>query len=237
MKKLTLAVAALALVSCPAFAATHTGHDNSPPATHSDHMISETHTKKHHKTSEHYSHEKTGELSLGVGGSYSFAKDDYGTRMSDMGIAGGMQMMWHLNKHLAIGLDHTMMAPQAHSDFRGGAYDYNKLRAHHMGLAGKLTVFSWDKMSLYSPMGIGISKIELKSSGTRGGIPVAESADKWGMNFYIGAGMQYDLSDGLFVGLEYRYYMPFIKTDDLSRYGKDRYMDFHNIGLRMGMRF
>ena len=219
MKKLTLAVAALAFLSVQAFAGNHRGHENSPPA----------HPAAHH--------EKMGELSLGMGGNYSFAKDNRGTRMSDMGLAGGMQLMWHLNKHLAVGMDYTMMAPQAHSDFRDGAFDYNKLRAHHMDLAGKLTLLKGDKMSFYSPMGVGMSHISLKSSGTRDGAPVAESKDKWGMNFYIGAGMQYDLSDGLFVGVEYRYYMPFIKTDDLSRFGKDRYMDFHNIGLRMGMRF
>ena len=235
MKKLTLAVAALALVSLPAFAATHTGHDNSPPMN-TGHTMTDAHPMKHHKTA-HTSHDKMGELSLGIGGAYSFAKDDYGTRMSDMGLAGGMQLMWHMNKHLAIGFDYTMMAPQAHSDLRGGAYDYNKLRAHHIDLAGKLTVLNWDKMSIYSPMGVGMSKIALKASGTRGGVPVAGSNDKWGFNFYIGAGMQYDLTDDLFLGVEYRYYMPFIKGDDLSSYGKDRYMDFHNIGLRMGMRF
>ena len=130
-----------------------------------------------------------------------------------------------------------MMAPQAHSDSRDGGYDYSKLRVHHMDIAGKLTFAHWDKMSFYSPMGFGMSKIELKGSGAYDGVAVSESQDKWGMNFYLGLGMQYDLSDGLFVGLEYRYYMPFIKTEDLTRYGKDRYMDFHNIGLRMGMRF
>ena len=57
------------------------------------------------------------------------------------------------------------------------------------------------------------------------------------MNFYIGAGLQYDLTCDLFVGLEYRYYMPFIKTDDLNSYGKNRYMDFHNVSLLIGMRF
>ena len=237
MKKLTLAVAALALLVSSAVAANHTGHDSSPPKAHTGHTMSHNNTMPyatmHHKNT----HDKKWESSLGIGGSYSFAKDNYDARMSDMGLAGGMQIMRHMNKYLALGLDYTMMAPQAHSDSRGGDYDYSKLRAHHMDLAGKLTVAHWNKMSFYSPMGIGMSRLELKSGGTRDAVTTSESKDKWGFNFYIGAGMQYDLTDDLFVGLEYRYYMPFVKTEDLSSYGKDHYMDFHNVGLRMGMRF
>ncbi len=273
MKKLTLAIAALAAMTTSAIAAHHTGHDSSPPmnvvrtdkivkydktttndmgttqegsmkhtqttAKHGTKVISES--SYHHHTpsakAKAMEADKKMELSLGVGGAYSFAKDNADVRMSDMGLSGGVQMMWHMNKYLALGLDYTMMAPQAHSDSRNGGYNYSKLRAHHMDLAGKLTFANWHKMSFYSPMGIGMSNIELKGSGARDGLPVSESKDKWGMNFYLGLGMQYDLTNDLFVGLEYRYYMPFIKTDDLSRYGKDRYMDFHNVGLRMGMRF
>ena len=272
MKKLTLAVAALALLLSPAIAANHTGHDSSPPmnvvqtdkmvkyektttddmgtttqgsmkhtqttAAHGTKVISESSYHHHTPSAKAMANDKKRELSLGLGGAYSFAKDNADARISDLGLAVGAQMMWHANKYLALGLDYTMMAPQAHSNNRGGGnYNYSKLRAHHIDLAGKLTLGRWHKMSFYSPMGIGLSKIALKSSGTRDGVTTSESKDKWGMNFYIGAGLQYDLTDDLFLGLEYRYYMPFIKTEDLSRYGKDKYIDFHSAFLRMGMRF
>ena len=174
---------------------------------------------------------------MGFGGSYSFAKDNYGTRLSDMGLAGNAQLLWRLNPHLAIGLDYTMMAPQPHGDLRGGDYQYDKLRAHHISLAGKYTLNAWDKMNVYIPMGVGASHLSLKGSGTRDGIPSTQSESKWGMGFYIGLGTQYNLTDDLFMGLEYRYHMPFVKGDDLNRYGRDRSIDFHSAMLRMGMRF
>lgn len=248
MKKLTLAIAALGLLYGPAFATHHRGHDTSPPP-HETHAVTSQvdHTRKMHVGNGHVAHkadpshtdmhDKKWEVSVGVGGSYSFAKDTYDARISDMGLAGGVQMLWNANKHLALGFDYTMMAPQSHSNNRGGNYNYSKLRAHHMGLAGKFTFANWHKMSFYSPMGIGMSNLRLKGSGTRDGVTTSENKDKWGMNFYIGAAMQYDLTDDLFIGLEYRYYMPFIQTDDLNKYGKDRYMDFHTAFLRMGMRF
>lgn len=196
------------------------------------------HDYHHHTPSDMaVSNDKKWESSIGLGGSYSFAKDSYDARISDMGLAAGMQFMWRANPHLAFGLDYTMMAPQHRSNNRGGHYDYKNLRAHHMSVAGKYTINAWDKINFYIPMGVGASKISLKGSGIRDGVASSQSDSHWGVSLYAGLGMQYTLTDDLFLGVEYRYYMPFIKTNDLNDYGKDRYMDFHGAFLRLGMRF
>ena len=51
-------------------------------------------------------------------------------------------------------------------------------------------------------------------------------------------GLQYNLSKDIFMGLEYRYTVAFVKADDLNRYyGKDNYLQFHSAFFRIGTRF
>lgn len=182
--------------------------------------------------------DKKAELSLGLGGTYSYAKDDYGARLSNTGLAGSLQMLWHLNPHFALGADYTMLAPQSRDNAaRGGSYQYRDLRAHSLALAGKWTVNAWDRLNLYVPMGLGATHVGLKGSGVRDGAYSSDSDGKWGLGLFAGLGLQYNLTDTVFMGLEYRYHLAFVKSDDLNRFGKDKNLDFHSAMLRVGMRF
>lgn len=211
-------------------------HTQTTPA-HGTRVISESSYKHHTPSAMARSHELKRELTLGMGGSYSFAKDSKGARLSDMGLSGGVQMMWHTSPHLAIGMDYAALTTQPRSNSRGGNYGDKHFHAHNLSLAGKLTLNPWSRMQVYVPMGVGMSQVSLKGAGTRDGVTSAESDHKWGLGMYAGLGMQYNLTDTLFMGLEYRYHLAFVKTDDLNRYGRDRYTDFHSAMLKVGMRF
>ena len=199
-----------------------------------------SHSQYHYHTPSQMAmaNDKRGEVSLGIGGTYSFAKDSYDARLSNTGLAGSMQLLWNTrHPRLAVGFDYSMLAPQHRSNSKGGNYSYKDLRAHNLSLAGKFTFNPWDRLNVYMPMGVGATHINLKGSGTREGVNSSESDNKWGMGLFAGLGVQYNLTEDLFMGLEYRYNFAFVKADDLNSYGKDRYMDFHSAFLKMGMRF
>lgn len=198
-----------------------------------------SHSSYHHHTPSTMakSHELDRELSLGIGGVYSFAKDSYDARLSNTGLAANVQMLWHATHHLALGLDYSALAPQHRRTSKGGEYGYKNLRSHNITMAGKLTLNPWNRMQIYMPMGVGMSQVSLKGSGTRDGVTSSESDHKWGLGLFAGLGLQYNLTESLFMGMEYRYNIAFVQSDDLNRYGKDRYLDFHSAMLKMGMRF
>lgn len=205
---------------------------------HGTRVVSHSEYRHHTPSTMAMAHDKKGEVSFGLGGSYSFAKDSYGARLSNTGLAASMQMLWNTHSpNLAIGFDYSMMAPQHRSTSKGGDYSYKNLRAHNLSLAGKFTINPWHRLNVYMPMGVGASYVSLKGSGTRDGVSTSDSDHKWGMGLFAGLGLQYNLTEDLFMGLEYRYNLAFVKSDDLNRYGKDRYMDFHSAFLKLGMRF
>ena len=209
-------------------------HTRTTP-THGTRVISQS-SYHHHTPSDKASQAEARELSFGIGGVYSFDKDDHGDRLSNTGMAGNVQMLWKSTDHLSLGLDYSILAPQ-HRSASGGNYRYKNLRAHNISFAGKLTFNPWHRMQVYMPMGIGASQVSLKGSGTRDGITSSESDHKWGVGLFAGLGMQYNLTNKVFMGLEYRYNLAFVKGDDLNRYGKNNYLDFHSAMLKVGMRF
>lgn len=182
--------------------------------------------------------DKKAEVSIGVGGAYSFDKDTEGARLSDMGMAYTGQVLWDMSDHLALGADYMLLTPNGRSNDRQGHYDYDTLRVNSIALAGKYTINAWDTWRLYIPMGVGAAQVRMKSSGTREGKYTSESTDEWGLDLFAGLGLQYNISQDVFIGLEYRYTVAFVKGDDLNRYyGKDNYMQFHSAFLRLGTRF
>lgn len=182
--------------------------------------------------------EKHAEISIGAGGSYSFAKDSYDARLSNIGLAGTAQVLWDMSDHFALGADYMLLTPHNRSNHRGGDYKYEKLRLNGVALAGKYTINAWDSMRLYIPIGVGAAQVRLKGQGTRDGEYTSQSSDKWGLDLFAGLGLQYNISPDVFVGLEYRYTVAFVKADDLNRYyGKDRYLQFHSAFFRVGTRF
>lgn len=207
-------------------------------AEHGTQVISETEYNNYTPTKTSYASDKKGEVSFGIGGTYSFAKDTYDARLSNTGLAASMQLLWNTKyPHLALGFDYSMLAPQHRSTSKGGDYSYKDLRAHNISLAGKFTINPDSRLNVYMPMGVGMSHVSLKGSGTREGVTDSESDKKWGLGLFAGLGLQYNLTEDLFMGLEYRYTLTFVKADDLTRYGKDRYVDFHSAALKLGMRF
>lgn len=182
--------------------------------------------------------EKKAEMSLGVGASYSFNKDTQDARFSNIGLAGTAQVLWDVSDHFALGADYMLLTPHSRNNHRGGDYKYEKLRLNGVALAGKYTINAWDSLSVYVPMGVGMANVRMKGYGTRGGEYTAQSSDKWGLDLFAGLGLQYNLTEDLFMGLEYRYTAAFVKSDDLNRYyGKDSYLRFHSAFLRVGTRF
>lgn len=202
-------------------------------------IISQTAYEDYSPSKMALANQKKGEVSLGVGASYTAAKDSAGARLSDVGWSGTAQVMWDMTDHLALGVDYMLLAPHSRNNHRGnGSYKYSDLRYNGVGLAGKYTLNAWDTWRVYIPMGVGAAQVRMKSAGKRGGVATAQSDDKWGLDLFAGLGLQYNLTKDLFMGLEYRYTVAFVKSDDLNRYyGKNQYFQFHGAFLRMGMRF
>ena len=179
--------------------------------------------------------EHRAEVSLGIGMAHSFNKDTEGMRMADIGLAATGQVLWDISDHFALGADYMMLAPDGRSS---NGYKYDPFRLHSIALAGKYTINAWDSWRVYVPMGVGAAQARLKSSGDRGGVHTAQSADKWGLDLFAGLGLQYNFNQDLFLALEYRYTVAFVKAEDLNRYyGKDNYLQFHSAFLRFGTRF
>ena len=179
--------------------------------------------------------EKRAEVSVGLGAAYSFNKDTQDMRMADMGLAATGQVLWDMSDHLSLGADYMLLTPDGRSS---EGYSYDRLRLNSIALAGKYTINAWDTWRIYVPMGVGAAQARLKTSGQRGGADASESSDKWGLDLFAGLGLQYNLSADLFLALEYRYTVAFVKAEDLNKaYGKDNYLQFHSAFLRLGMRF
>lgn len=178
---------------------------------------------------------KKGEISLGFGMSQSYSKDKHGTRFGELGMGGNAQILFRTTERLSLGLDYMLLMPH---DNKGAEFSYEKLRLNGVAFAGKFTLNPLDRLNFYVPMGIGMAQVRLKGYGERDGVYTSESRDKWGLDMFAGLGMQYNLSETTFLGLEYRYVVAFVTSDDLNRYyGKGHYLQFHNAFLKLGMRF
>ena len=201
-------------------------------------VISQTQYSDYTPSKMALANEKHAEVSIGLGASYSFNKDTTGARMTDLGLAATGQVLWDISDHFALGADYMLLNHSSRTNHRLGAYKYDKLRLNGIALAGKYTINAWDTWRLYIPVGVGAAQARMKSSGERNGEYTAQSADKWGLDLFAGLGLQYNLSADLFLALEYRYTVAFVKAEDLNKaYGKDYYLQFHSAFLRLGMRF
>lgn len=174
------------------------------------------------------------ELSVAAGESMLYNRDFSGERYGTNGFAADVSMLWDASNYLAVGVDYMMLHPRAktHGTAGGDERHYHGMYAHAISLAGKLTLNPWNSFKIYSPMGIGMMNARMKTEGI-----TSASEDHWGAAMYIGLGMQYDLTESLFAGLEYRYAFAWISDKHLTPNHRDRDLQFHNIMLRMGMRF
>lgn len=178
--------------------------------------------------------DKKTEISLAGGATMMTNKDNRDDKYGSIGLGTSVSMLYAMNNYLSVGVDYMMLHPKGktHND---GVQErhYHGMYAHDISLAGKLTFNPWDNFRIYSPMGVGMMNARMKT--------VIDGADdsenKWGAALYIGAGMQYDITDCMFAGLEYRYTYGFISDKDLSDQHKDRDLQFHTVMLRLGMRF
>ena len=204
---------------------------------HGTQLISQTEYADYTPSEMALANDKLMQVSVGMGGTYSFAKDSYGARLSNIGMAATGQVLWDMMDHLAVGVDYMMLLPQKHTNHRGGDYKYSDFRVHNIALAGKYTINAWDRFNFYLPMGVGAAQVHLKGAGTREGVNSVDRDEKWGLGLFGGVGMQYNFTPTLFMGLEYRYNVAFVKSEDLNPYGKDSTLRFHNAFLRVGMRF
>lgn len=174
------------------------------------------------------------EVSLAGGVTMPYNKDNRDGRYGKTGLAGSLSVLHNVNDYLAVGLDYMMLHP--HGRTHGNGLDqrhYHGMYAHNIAVAGKLTLNPWDNFQIYSPMGAGMMNARMKTviDGSD------DSENKWGAALYVGLGAQYDLTDCLFAGLEYRYTYGFISDKDLTSQHKDRDLQFHTLLLRVGMRF
>ena len=174
------------------------------------------------------------EISL-AGGMTSFVnKDNQDGRYGSTGIAGSVSALRNVSDYLAVGVDYTMLHPRSKTHNSGAAeVHYNGMYAHDISLAGKLTINPWNNLRVYSPMGVGMMNARMRTEAS--GLRVDD--DKWGAAFYIGAGIQYDVTCWMFAGLEYRYTYGFISDKDLTPLHKDDNLQFHTFMMRVGMRF
>lgn len=184
--------------------------------------------------------EKKVEASIGVGGSYSFNKDANDLRYSNMGLAGTAQVLWDIGSHFSLGADYMLLAPHNKTNYVPGStttYKHEKLRLSQIGLAGKYTINAWDTWRVYIPMGVGAANVRLASNGYDGTDYLSESANKWGVGLFAGLGVQYDICQDWFMGVEYRYSYAFIKDTKVTDFGRDKNFQFHSAFLRIGTRF
>ena len=174
------------------------------------------------------------EVSLAGGATRFSNEDNRGDRYGSVGLASSVSALYDVNDYLAVGMDYMMLHPQHKTRGTGAAErHYHGMYAHDISLAGKLTLNPWNNLRIYSPMGVGMMNARMKT--------VIDGSDdnrnKWGAALYIGAGMQYDVTDCMFAGLEYRYTYGWISDKDLTNQHKDRDLQFHTVMLRLGMRF
>ncbi len=170
------------------------------------------------------------EISLAGGATLLYNKDSRGDRYSKIGMGADVSMLKDVCTHLALGLDYMMLHPGSKT------YDgrhYHGIYAHNISLAGKFTLNPWDNFQVYLPMGFGMMNARMKT------VTDGETAgdNKWGASMYAGLGVQYDFTASLFAGLEYRYAYGWISDKNLTPFHKDKNVQFHNMMLRVGMRF
>lgn len=174
------------------------------------------------------------EVSIAAGQTYSYNKDNRNDRYGSNGMAGNVNMLWHMSPNFALGLDYMALHPSNKTYNRDGEFrNYDDIYLHAISLAGKYTLNAWDSWRVYIPMGWGMMNARMKANSDM----ARSSQDKWGTGFYAGLGLQYDITDDLFAGLEYRYTYAFISDSDLSAYGRDKDLQYHSAFLRVGMRF
>lgn len=172
------------------------------------------------------------EVSYAYGASYSPNEVKGGKNYAKTGQGAGVNMLWKATPHMAVGLDYMFLNPDGR-EYASEGVNFHQFRAHNIALAGKYTVNAWDNLRLYIPFGAGMMNARLKTdAGTE-----STSQDKWGASLYAGLGVQYDFCPYLFAGLEYRYVYAFISDKHLSNFGKDDNLQFHDVFLRLGMRF
>lgn len=174
------------------------------------------------------------EVSVAVGQTYSYNKDSRSDRYASNGMAGNVNMLWHLSPNFALGVDYMALHPSSKTYTRDGeTRNYDDIYLHAISLGGKYTLNAWNNWRVYIPMGWGMMNASMKTNSDS----LRSSNDKWGTGFYAGLGFQYDISARVFAGLEYRYTYAFISDKDLSSYGRDKDLQYHSAFLRVGMRF
>lgn len=178
--------------------------------------------------------DKALEVSYAFGGSYSTNEADGGKKYGKTGMGTGVNMLLKLTPHLGMGLDYMFLNPDGR-DFEsaGSRVNFHQFRAHNIAVAGKYTLNAWDNLRLYIPFGVGMMNARLKTDAGA----ASTSRDKWGASMYAGVGVQYDFCPSLFAGVEYRYVYSFISDKHLSNFGQDDNLQFHDVFLRIGMRF
>ena len=174
------------------------------------------------------------EISIAGGQTMLYNKDNRGDRYATNGLAAGISALHYMTDHLAVGVDYMMLHPREKTHGEGAEQrHYHGIYAHNISLAGELTLNPWDSLQVYVPMGVGMMNARMKT--------VVDGSDdgenKWGASMYAGLGVQYNLTDCMFAGLEYRYTFGWINDKDISPFYKDRNLQFHNVMLRLGMRF
>lgn len=176
--------------------------------------------------------DKAMEISYAFGGSYSTNEAKGGKKYGKTGMGTGVNMLFKLTPNLGMGLDYMFLNPDGR-EYDTQAVNFHQFRAHNIAVAGKYTVNAWDNLRLYVPFGVGMMNARLKTDAGA----ASTSSDKWGASMYAGVGVQYDFCPVLFAGLEYRYVYSFISDKHLSNFGKDDNLQFHDVFLRVGMRF
>lgn len=170
------------------------------------------------------------ELSIAAGATMPFNKDDRNDRYGKTGMSADVNLLKSVCPYLSLGLDYMMLHPSHRTH---GERHYHGNYAHNVSVAGKFTVNPWDSFQVYLPMGVGMMNARMKT--------VTDGSDngdnKWGASMYAGLGMQYDITATLFAGVEYRYVYGWVSDKDLTPYHKDKDLQFHNLMLRLGMRF
>jgi opacity protein-like surface antigen len=170
------------------------------------------------------------EVSLAGGMVMPFNKDSRNDRYGKNSLAGNINALKEFGPYFALGLDYMMLHPGSKTY---GERHYHGQYAHNISVAGKLTTNPWNSVQVYLPMGVGMMNARMKTV-----VDGSDTGDnKWGASMYAGLGVQYDITAALFAGLEYRYVYGWISDKDLTPFHKDRNLQFHNVMLRMGMRF
>ena len=170
------------------------------------------------------------ELSIAGGITMPHNKDNRGDHYGKNGLVANINALNHVGTHVAFGLDYMMLHPgsKTHAERH-----YHGEYAHNISIAGKFTLNPWDNFQIYVPLGGGMMNARMKTvvDGSD------KSENKWGASMYAGVGMQYDITAALFAGLEYRYVYGWISDKNLTPFHEDKNLQFHNVMLRLGMRF